>query len=265
MGSTQALVGTQLEQRIQDTVKAAVKEMLSQVPVSKEPNTGPQISVKGPEEESSGWMKKEEQLEKPNLLESNMLQIPAIPGPEMKFDPRAQYPTPRSLTFSRSPEVQLAAMDKSLPEPNFLEQGPRENDFYPLFPENGSGNVLHEMAEGNLFEFDRHVSSTCAGLSNSDAALSALTAPVFTSAGPSFSQVAAEPAGLQTQQLSSSEKAELDSYTLGPWGGFSQSMGSEYEPAFSYSDSNAFEILDLQEQAVEPFIFNEHWSNEPQL
>ncbi|KAI8724142.1 hypothetical protein NCS52_00271900 [Fusarium sp. LHS14.1] len=249
MGSTQASV---VEQHIQDAVKAAVKEMLSQVPGSKEANTKPQINVKGPEEELDEWMKKEEQVlvAKPTRRESNLLQPLGMAGTESKFDPQALYPTPRSRssTFSRSPEVSLTAM------------APQENGFYSHFPENKSGNILQEMPEGSLFpEFGGHISNTSADLGNH------LAVPAFTSSGSEFTQLATEPVGLSNQPLSSSEKAELESYTLGPWGGFSQSLGSEFEPAFTFPDSNAFENFVFQEPAVEQFPIEETWNNDHQV
>lgn len=256
MGSTRTSGETQLEQHIQDAVKAAVKEMLSQVPGSKDSNLKPQINVKGPEEELDGWMKEEQVLvAKPTRRESNLLQLPGVAGTELKFDPQTLYPTPRSRssTFSRSPEVSLTAV------------APQENGFYSHFPENNSGNILQEMTtEGSLFsEFGGHISTTSADLGNHS---TALTVPEFTSAGSDFTQLATETSSLQNQPLSSSQKAELDSYTLGTWGGFSQAMGgSEYDSIFSFPDSNSLETFNFQEQALESLIQDEHWSNEPHL
>ncbi|KAI8710798.1 hypothetical protein NCS52_01539800 [Fusarium sp. LHS14.1] len=248
MSSTQALPETRLEQQIQDAVKAAVKEMLSKVAGSKEPNLKPEINGKDAEEELDGWMKKEDQVlvAKPTRRESNLLQPPGMAGTEFKVDPQTLYPTPRSRssTFSRSPEVSLPAV------------APQENGFYSLFPEN-SGNVLQEMNGGSLFsEFDGHAGNTGADLSNH------LPVPVYTSAGSGFTLPAIESGGLQPQPLSSFQKAELESYTLDPWGGFTQSMGLDHDPIFSFLDSNiTLENLDFQE----PNSLDETLSHGPHL
>ncbi|KAI8680329.1 hypothetical protein NCS57_00313300 [Fusarium keratoplasticum] len=259
MGSTQASVGSQLEQHIQDAVKAAVKEMLSQVPVSKEPNTGPQINVKSPKEEPNGWMKKEEQaqFEKPTQLESNLLQLPGMVGTELKLDTQTLYPTPRSLTFSRSPEVPLAAVEQNLPNPTFLEQAPQETGFYSLFNENHSGNVLEHIPGVSSFpELDSLASNTWENLGDNS---TSLTVPVYTSAGPNLSLNASGPASHQSQELLSAQGPEPESFALGPWE-FSpapaiQSVDSGYGTIIGPPTSNSFEDWgDLDDQFTESFI-----------
>ncbi|RSL82576.1 hypothetical protein CDV31_016923 [Fusarium ambrosium] len=247
MGSTQTSGETPLEQKIQDAVKAAVKEMLSQVPGSKNSNLKPQINVKGPEEELDGWMKKEEQvlIANPTRRENNLLQLPGMGGTESKFDPQTLYPTPRSRssTFSRSPEVSLTAM------------APQENDLSSPFPENNSGRVLREMNGGSFPEFGGHMSNTSANLGNHP------TAPLFTSAGSEFTQLATESGGLQPQPLSSSEKTELENSTLGLWEELLQSTGTCYDSLYSLSENNSTsENLAFLEQ----FSLDEPWSREPQ-
>ncbi|UPK96912.1 hypothetical protein LCI18_007847 [Fusarium solani-melongenae] len=244
MGTTQASVGSQLEQHIQDAVKAAVKEMLSQVPMSKEPNTGPQINVKSPKEEPNGWMKKEEQapFERPTLLESNLLQLPGIAGTELKLDTQTLYPTPRSLTFSRSPEVPLAAVEQTLPKPTFLEQAPQETDFYSLFNENHSGNVLEHISGVSSFPELDSLGNTWENLGDNSAGL---TGPVYTSAGPNLSLNVSGPASHQTQELLSAQGPEPENYALGPWD-FSpapamQSVDSGYETIIAPQTSNGIE------------------------
>lgn len=259
MGSTRASVCSQLEQHIQDAVKAAVKEMLSRVPVSKQPNTWPQIIVKSPKEEPNGWMKKEEQaqFEKPTQLERNLLQLPGMVGTELKPETQTLYPTPESLTFSRSPEVSLAAVEQTLPEPSSLEQAPQKNGFYSLFNDNHSGNILEHIPGVTSFpELDSLVSNTWEDLGDNS---TSLAVPVHTSAGPNLSLNVSGPAGHQSQELLSAQGPEPESFALGPWE-FSpasaiQSVDSEYGTIIGPPTSNSFDDSgDLDDQFTESFI-----------
>ncbi|RSL93847.1 hypothetical protein CDV31_014545 [Fusarium ambrosium] len=259
MGSTQVLVGKQLKQRIQDTVEAAVKEMLSRVDGQKEPSPELKINVESPDEDLSTWMKTEEYVQpaRPTRPQSNLLQLPVIGGTDTKLDPRAQYPTPTSSAFDRSPEVPLAAMA----EPSFLQPVLQGENFHPLFNENHPGNELEGMTGGGSFpELENLISSNWENLSSTG---SIPAVPMYTSAGPSLSLNVSGPtsASLQNHEFLSAQETEQESFALGPWE-FSpapaiHSVDSGYETIPCPSTSNAFGEWDVDDHFKEPYIYDE--------
>lgn len=113
--ASSGLESQQLSRQIENVVKDAVQKTLSQVDGSKEHAEGPQIpllNIESPEEESKGSVEKENQMKsaRPALLHNDLLQ-PPVSRAGLKLETRAQYPTPTSTAFSRSPEMQFGSAE----------------------------------------------------------------------------------------------------------------------------------------------------------
>ncbi|RSL82927.1 hypothetical protein CEP52_016846 [Fusarium oligoseptatum] len=239
------LENSQLVQQIENVVENAVRKTLSEVGRSKEPFNDfqiPRLNFESPEEDSKNSMgqKKQVQVVGPTPLKDDLLLHPGIGGTGVKIEPRAQYPTPTSSTFSRSPDFQFGNMERT----QVGSTSPLEFDLASIIGENHLDDPLLHTTEGGPIG---EIPSVTWG--NNDAVFSSgMYAPIRQNSNSNVANVSG-PANDQTQVFANLEQRPED-YLLGSWE-FApqvtsiQSVDSGYGSIAGPPDSAALENLDI--------------------
>ncbi|KAI8686662.1 hypothetical protein NCS56_00326700 [Fusarium sp. Ph1] len=236
----------QLVRQIENVVEIALRKTLSEVDRSKEQPFNdfqiPRLNVESPEEESKNSIKQEKQvpLIGPTPLQDDFLLPPGIGGNGLKIETRAQYPTPTSSAFSRSPEFQFGNMERS----QMGSTSPLELDLASMFGESHlDDSLLHTTEGGSIAELPSVT------WDNNDTVFSSgMYTPIRQNSNPNVSNVSG-PASDQTQAFVNlgprPEEYLLGSWDFPPQVTSIQSVDSGYGSIAGPPDSTALDNLDL--------------------
>ncbi|KAJ3453956.1 hypothetical protein MRS44_018588 [Fusarium solani] len=238
----------QLERQIEDVVKVAVRKFLAQVDGSNEPINDfqiPLLNVESPGDGSKGWTEEESQVQLIGLapLQDDTLRPPApgVAKTGLGVMTRAQYPTPTSSAFIRSPE------DGSMERPQMGSTSPPGLNLTSIFRDSHLDNTfLHTTGGGSIPELP---SVTWGTVSSNDTVFSG---DLYTAIRQNSNPNASEPAACQNQNLFANQETRPEDYLLGSWDfapqvTSTQSTDSGYGPIAGPPDNNGLDNLDFDD------------------